>query len=577
VIFMLTVLNFGQRRRSGRLVTVAWLLVAGAWGCRPSQPPSPQAEPDEPSASYSAVPFVEAPEAGVAFAYRNGEEAGLCSILESLGGGVGVFDYDRDGLMDLCLPGGGTLSAEKRIAALPAGLFRNLGGFRFAPVAEPSGLGAPKYYSHGAAIGDFDNDGFSDVLITGYGGVQFFQNQGDGTFRETAQACGLTCDRWSSSAAWGDLNGDGNLDVYIANYVNWTFENDPLCTSREGQREICSPKAFEPLADHVFYNNGDGAFRDAFEEAGLRSDGKGLGVVLADMENDGDLDVYVANDTTPNFLYLNDGNGRLREDGLLRGVALDDRGVNTGSMGVDVCDYNRDGLLDLWVANFEDETFALYRNEGQGFFLHVSKPVGVTARGQLFVGFGTVCADFDRDGDEDFVVANGHVIKYPTGAPRRQLPLYLENEGGRFRRLTPAAPDYFGVDHEGRGLATGDLDNDGDLDLAFSNLNDPVALLRNETRSGSWLAVQLIGRGANRDGVGAWLTLQTSSGKIFRQMKGGGSYLSSNDPRVYFGIEDGVRVEKLIIRWPNGNVQTIPQPKLNGLTTIVEPLPDQGA
>ncbi|MDA1052297.1 MAG: CRTAC1 family protein [Planctomycetota bacterium] len=557
---------------SVKAVLVVSSLVALTGGCNHF------AEPDvtPPTAAVSAIDstagftFVEVAGSGVQFAYRNGEETNHCAILESLGGGISALDFDRDGWMDLCIPGGGIFTDDKRVIGLPTGLFRNRGDWHFTAAAEASGVATSPNYSHAAIVGDYNNDGFPDILLTGYGGVLLWTNLGDGTFVESAPRAELDAHRWSSTAAWGDLDGDGTLDLYIANYVDWSFDNDPICMIGMDTREICSPKRFEPLSDQVFYNNGDGTFRAAGDDAGLRADGKGLGVLIADFDNDGDVDVYTANDTTPNFLYLNDGQGQFEEVGMLRGTALDDQGVSNGSMGVDLCDYNKDGLVDLWVANFEVETFALYRNEGQAFFLHASQSAGVTAIGQLFVGFGTVCADFDRDGDEDIVVSNGHAVKYPRASPRRQLPLCLENRESRFYRSTFPPQSYFSQDHEGRGLTAVDFDNDGDLDLAVSHLNDPVALLRNDCQSGTWVGVQLIGVDSNRDAVGTRLLLQTDQGDIVRHVKGGGSYLSACDPRVYWGVADGTHIESLTIHWPSGTTQVISEPNAGRLLRIVE-------
>jgi hypothetical protein len=541
---------------------------------RPKTPPA--AVPSPPLiAKQSALRFTDVtPETGIQFRYQNAQEADHRVILESLGGGVGLLDADRDGLLDICLPGGGTMTSDEQLGGLPTGFFRNLGGLRFASCDE-AGLSLCSFYSHGVAIGDYNNDGFPDVLITGYGGVSLWTNQGDGTFAESTEHCGIESSSWNTTAAWGDLNGDGSLDVYLEHYVNWSFDNDPVCRVPGGEREICSPKEFEPLPDQVYFSNGDGSFHDATQEAGLRKDGKGLGVLLLDANDDGYLDVYVANDTVANFLYLNDGDGRLEEVGLLHGVAVDDHGITNGSMGVEAFDYNGDGLLDLWVANYEDEAFALYRNEGRGHFLHVSELSGIKALGQYFVAFGTAAADFDHDGDEDLVVANGHVVKFPQRSPRRQLPLLLQNNKARFVRAEGVG-EYFENAHEGRGLAIGDLDNDGDMDVLVSHIVDPVSVLRNDRPSGTWFSVQLTGVRSNRDAIGAKLTLHTTDGnKMVRQIKSGVSYLSSSDTRVLWGLPDGAEVERLVIRWPLGNVQEIMAPPTERLLTIVENVGDK--
>jgi hypothetical protein len=515
----------------------------------------------------------------VEFTYRNGREAGNNSILESLGGGVALVDFDRDGWLDLFLPGGGRYQ-EKQVLGLTAGLYRNLGEMKFSDVSEEAGIFQQELYSHAAQVGDFDNDGFPDVLVTGYGSLQLFHNQGDGTFLEIHTEALLDSRSWSSSAGWGDFNGDSFLDLYICNYVNWSFDNHPNCPGPEpGQIEICPPKSFEGLADVLYFSNGDGTFKDVTVESGVRIEGnvsksKGLGVLVGDIDLDGDLDIYVANDTEANFLYLNDGSGTFEEKGLLHSVAFDSIGGANGSMGVDLGDYNGDLLPDLWVANYEQESFALYENRGRGQFLHVSDKSGVTSLGGLFVGFGTAFWDLDLDGDEDLVVANGHVIKYPASKRVNQLPLLLINrEGKRFvrKRFTPG-DGYFGTPHSGRGLAMGDLDEDGDADLVFSNNVQQTAIVENQTDNGNhYVRVRLIGRRMNRDAVGASLILHTSAGDQLRLIKGGGSYLSQSEPRVYWGVADGVETTGLTVTWPGGSRQTIERIPLDSTTVLLEP------
>ncbi len=556
------------------LLLVAFLSIA-LQGCTSDAPPSAKPEPGsktgkspkvtEPMADDATVSVASfsgmAARAGINFTYRNGEESDHYAILESLGGGVGMIDYDNDGNVDLLVPGGGRYETEKRVVGLSAGLFRNHGNWRFSEAADPAGVATAPWYSHGAAVTDFDNDGFSDVLITGYGGLLFFQNQGDGTFREIAREAGLTDVQWSSSAACGDVDGDGNPDLYVAHYVNWSPDNNPVCDGPEaGLREVCPPRRFEPLPDTIYHNNGDRTFTDFSEELQLRTDGKGLGVLMADVDLDGHIDIYVANDTVPNFLYRNRGDGTLEDASTRSGTSLSDVGTPDGSMGVDVGDYNLDGRPDIWVSNFERESFALYRNDGNFFFQHVSRSTGITAVGGLAVGWGTVFTDFDRDGDEDVFVSNGHVIRYPRNAPLRQPPLLFQNDPGpRFHDVAPVAGQFMREPHMGRGVACGDLDNDGDQDLAISCTNEPLEILSNESGTNSSLVIRLIGTSSSRDAVGAFVRVRVAANQpqMLRQVKAGGSYASSSDPRLFFGTGQATIAEDVEIHWPSGIVQNL--------------------
>jgi enediyne biosynthesis protein E4 len=510
---------------------------------------------------------------GVEFSYANGEASNRYTILETLGGGVGVLDFDADGAADLFLPGGGGIATTDEISGRQSVLYRNETEWKFRDVTVLAGLSRADIYTHGVAICDYDQDGFRDILVTGYGPLQFYRNQGDGTFGDVAEEAGLGSKTWGTSAAFADVTGDGHPDLYVCNYVNWSFENDPVCQASHGRnRDACSPRRFEPLPDSLFISLGDGTFLESSASQGLSQEGKGLGVVIADLDLDDDLDVYVANDTVPNFLYRNDA-GYLTEQGLASGSALNAMGTPDGSMGVSLGDFNADGLPDLWVANFERENFALYRNEGRLQFQPVSLSMGVARIGSQYVGWGTAFIDFDLDGDEDLVVTNGHVNRHPARNNVRQLPLMLENyQGVRFNNVAEAVGTYFSDPHRGRGLAAVDIDRDGDTDLVVTHLNEPVELLENQSkRAGNWLQVRLVGTRSSRIPVGARVTIVLSDSRaLTRQLYVGGSYLSSSDDVLNLSAGSDEYVD-LHIHWPDGNEQTLLNVAVDQQITVIQP------
>jgi RNA polymerase sigma factor (sigma-70 family) len=523
-------------------------------------------------------------DAGIDFRFQNGQEAGHLAILESLGGGIALIDFDGDGLLDIFIPGGGYFDGpdKKQIMGHPCKLYKNLGNWKFKDVTSEVGLDKIDwFYTHGCAVADYDNDGWPDLLVTGWGRVALFHNEPDGKggrrFVDVTKKAGLNDSLWSTSAAFADLDGDGFPDLYICHYVDWSFKKHPKCHyPQDGTSDVCPPKNFDALPHILYRNNRDGTFTDVSKAAGILEphalkEGKALGVVIADFNGDGLPDIYIANDEMANLLYINQGNMRFHEVGMLSGAAMDDNGHPNGSMGVDASDYDGSGRMSIFVTNYQQEIHALYRNVSNSAkwpwetqsaqFIFASRSAGIAAIGLNYVGFGTGFIDYDLDGAEDIFITNGHVIRHPIEpAELLQRPVLLRNQRQlgdkpwqvRFQDVSEHAGPFFQTKHMGRGAAFGDLDNDGRTDIVISHVNEPVVLLQNNLRNGNhWLGIELVGK-PYRDAVGAKLVLEVGDQKLTRMIKGGGSYLSSSDRRIVFGLGKSDKVGKLTVTWPSG-------------------------
>lgn len=534
------------------------------------EPSSPKAvEPKQP-ASLPSSPFRfqdVAKEARLHFQHHSPLTEQRHTHL-TYGSGVCWLDYDRDGWPDLfccqgasfdpCAPQGAGTSPD----APSNRLFRNQRNGSFVDVTEQAGL-LTTIYCMGAAAADYDNDGFPDLCVTGYGENLLYHNNGNGTFSQQVLPGGKLLGRLSSSCNWADIDGDGDLDLFIVNYALLVPDNYPLLQQTEAGRKmyfVCHPCQLQAIPDTLYRNCGGGKFVDVSVEAGIATEPAhcGLGVVAADLDGDGDVDFYVSNDSTANSLWENQGKGTFVDRGLEVGVAFNRYGAAEAGMGVEAADFDGDGRIDLFVTNFFHETNTFYRNEGNLLFNDITPAMGLGAPSKLRLGFGTCAMDFDGDTFLDLLIANGHVHdrlqEIGRDEPFAQLPLLFHNEHGRrFSEVSAGSGPYFTETHVGRGAAAADYDRDGDIDVAINHLNGPLALLRNDTRpAGHWLQIELIGTRSNRGGVGAVVTVDLGQRSLVRARQAGSGYLSCNEERMTIGLGDATRVPRVSVRWPSG-------------------------
>jgi len=521
------------------------------------------AEGQQPDAS-SSVLFHDVSEAsGLVFTHVNGASPDK-HLAEILGSGGLFFDFDHDGWIDVFLVDGGSKADPRVSGTARHRLFHNRGDGSFEDVTAASGI-RHLGYGMGACAGDYDNDGLTDLYITNDGPNVLYRNAGNGAFTDVTAAARVGSPLWSTSCAFVDVDRDGRLDLFVTNYVEGADEN-PFCgtTSPVTLRMYCHPLNLDESRNVLYHNAGDGTFTDISARAGIAPlTGNGLGVAVADYDDDMWPDVFVANDSTPNFLFHNQGDGRFTERALVAGVSVASDGKARAGMGTAFGDADGDGLLDLVVTNHETEMHSLFHNAGHGLFTDATASSGVGPATLRYVGFGVVFADLDNDGDLDLTIVNGHVLDnvaaIRSGTKYDQKRLLLENSGtGRFRDVSALSGPAFAEEKVGRTVVSGDVDNDGDLDLLVLNNGQQAELLRNEGGNrGHALLLRLVGTESNRDAIGARLRLTSSGRTQVREVTSGSSYLGQNDPRVHVGLGDDTIVDRVEIRWPSGRTEVV--------------------
>jgi hypothetical protein len=515
-------------------------------------------------------------------------------VIDNIGTGVALLDYDLDGDLDVFQVQASALEGFPGQPAPTNHLYRNEGGGRFTQVTAASGVGQAGW-GQGVVTGDYDNDGDPDLFVTSFGPDRLYRNEGDGTFREVAGEAGVADGGWATGAAFVDVDNDGLLDLYVARYVIFDHtkippKNDPdtPCTYK-GIAVVCGPMSLPQARDILYRNNGDGTFADVTEERGIAASPPrfGLGVVTGDVEGDGDQDIFVGNDSEPNYLLINDGKGHFTEEGLLMGVAYAGDGRGQASMGVTFGDPDGDGDLDLYISHFASDYSTLYENDGTGFFEDQSLKAGLVQPTIIVLSWGTKFIDFDNDGDEDLFSSNGHVYPEATQALmgsdfRQRCQIFLNDGLAHFTEL-PVEEAGPALSHEAahRGAAFGDIDGDGDIDAVVTRMFESLGFYRNDLPAGNhWTSIMLHGRAGNRDAVGARVTVHAGARRWLRERHGGGSFESASDPRLHVGLGAVDKIDRIEVRWPSGLVQSLGPFQADATITLVEPenrLPEGGS
>lgn len=528
-------------------------------------------------AATSAFSQVPALKSGITWVHSNGRSLEMY-LPETTGAGCAFLDYDNDGWMDIYLVNSGPCDFFAPKTPLRNALYRNNHDGTFTDVTEKAGVQG-NAYGMGVAVGDYDGDGFPDLYVTQYPRSILYHNNGDGTFTDVTAKAGVAAPGWGTSAVWFDYDNDGKLDLFVCRFVDFDKSKNQFCGNlKTGERWYCIPRVYEPMPCWLFHNNGNGTFTDVSKASGIASvKAKAWGAVACDVNNDGKMDLFVANDTVANFLFMNRGKGKFEETGLLAGVGYSAYGRPRSGMGVDAADYDEDGWVDLFVANVDQEMFSLYHNNKDESFKDVAIPTGIGSATRLLSGWGLKFFDYDNDGNLDLLLCNGHPDDHiegrVDGVTYREPMLLFKNNGKSFTNVSAQSGEIFAQSLAARGMALGDFDNDGSVDVLISTNNGAPVLLRNNAgKQNHWLGVKLVGTKSNPDAIGAKITYSAGGMKRNRMKVGGGSYLSSHDPRMVLGLGKQEKLDWLEVKWPmpGGATQRFTELPVDRYITIVE-------